>query len=340
MGKLLEVQHLSISFYTYAGEVKALRDVSFEVGEKETVALVGESGCGKSVTAKSIMGLTNWQKGEISQESRILYQGKNLMEMGEKEWKEYRGGECAIVFQDALAALNPTIKIGEQIKEGICNHMKINLSKQNDLAREILLKCGISNPGECMKRYPMELSGGQRQRVMIAMALVCRPKILIADEPTTALDVTIQAQILELICNLQSEMGISVLLITHDLGVVAQNAHRVIVMYAGKIIEEGRVQDIFYYPQHPYTWALLHAVPSMRLDKAKRLESIEGTLPSFIMPPKGCVFSKRCPYCMKVCLEREPVFKTVGEGHRAACWLMDEWADRNGIPFAIGGGRL
>lgn len=339
MGKLLEVKNLQISFQTYAGEVKAVRGVNFDIGEKETVALVGESGCGKSVTAKAIMGLAQLRQGKILEGSQIVFKGRDLLKMNEKEWKEFRGKECAIIFQDALAALNPTVKVGKQIKEALRNHQKISTAEQNARAVSILDKCGIPDPACCMKKYPMELSGGQRQRVVIAMALICHPGLLIADEPTTALDVTIQAQILELIGTLQEEMGISVLLITHDLGVVAQNAHRVVVMYAGKIIEEGTVHDIFKHPRHPYTWALLNAVPKMELDKTKNLESIEGTLPSLIHLPKGCAFSERCPYCMGVCLEEEPEMRNVGTGHRAACWLQHEMADRSGVPFETGGRR-
>lgn len=337
MDKLLEVKNLQISFPTYAGKVQAVRNVSFEINEKETVALVGESGCGKSVTAKAIMGLVQQRQGQVSSESEILFKGKNLLTMSEKEWQNFRGKDCSIVFQDALAALNPTIKVGKQIKEVLKYHKKISSKKQDEMAIEILRQCGIQNPEYCMRKYPMELSGGQRQRIMIAIALICHPELLIADEPTTALDVTIQAQILELIAQLQKSMGISVLLITHDLGVVAQNAHRVIVMYAGKIIEEGSVDDIFEHPQHPYTWALLNAVPKMELDKAKNLESIEGTLPSLIHPPKGCPFSERCKYCMHICNEMEPEMKTIKTRHKVACHLQHEWADRGGIPFEIGG---
>lgn len=337
MKKLLEVKDLHISFHTYAGEVKAVRDISFEIKEKETVALVGESGCGKSVTAKAIMGLVQQKRGIVSEKSQILYKEKDLLQMDEKQWQDFRGNECAIIFQDALAALNPTIRVGKQIKEVLKNHQKLDAKKQEELAIDILQKCGIQNPEYCMKKYPMELSGGQRQRVMIAMALICHPELLIADEPTTALDVTIQAQILELIRSLQEQMGISVLLITHDLGVVAQNAHRVIVMYAGKIVEEGLVDEIFENPQHPYTWALLNAVPKMRIDKSKNLESIEGTLPSLIHPPKGCPFSERCEYCMNICREEEPEIYELSDTHKTACWLQHEMADKADIPFVIGG---
>ncbi len=338
MNQLVEVRNLKVSFQTYAGEVQAVRNINFSINEKETVALVGESGCGKSVTAKAILGFDGGRKGKVADKSQIIFKGRNLLEMNEREWQHFRGKECSIIFQDALAALNPTIKVGKQIKEVLSNHQKLSSKQQDSMVIDILKKCGIQDSVQCMKKYPMELSGGQRQRVVIAMALICHPDLLIADEPTTALDVTIQAQILELIRSLQETMGISVLLITHDLGVVAQNAHRVAVMYAGKIIEEGTVQDIFNCPQHPYTWALLNAVPKMELDKSKNLESIEGTLPSLIHLPKGCPFSERCQYCMRICNEWEPEMQKIGIGHKAACWLQEKMADRTGIPFEIGGG--
>ena len=333
MKTLLEVKDLSVSFFTYAGEVKAVQNVSFQVEEGKTTALVGESGCGKSVTAKSLMGLIE-KPGKVFSQSQILYQGEDISGYSEKEWNRFRGKECSMVFQDALVSLNPTLKVGDQIVENLRNHVS-GLSKEEMYAKaqEMLKTIGIPDPALCMKKYPHELSGGMRQRVMIACAMITQPKLLIADEPTTALDVTIQAQIINLMKDLQEKMDMSIIIITHDLGVVADMADEIIVMYAGQIVEEGKARDIFYHPEHPYTWALLQSVP--RVDGADKefMNTIEGNIPDLIKLPEGCSFCTRCPYAMKICEEEKPGMTCVDENHKVACWLMDERADRGGVPF-------
>lgn len=320
MERLLEVQNLSVDYNTYAGTVHAVRDISFGINVGETVAIVGESGCGKSVTAKSIMGLVQQPPGHIGKESRIIYQNRNILDQSEKEWSNYRGNECSMIFQDALAALNPTRKIGKQIVESLENHRSMSKEEMEKEAIHMLDMVGIPDAEKSMKRYPHELSGGMRQRVMIAMALICNPKILIADEPTTALDVTIQAQIIDLMINLQKEFNTAIILITHDLGVVAQIAHRIIVMYAGQIVEEGTSYDIFYNPKHPYTKALLNSVPRLDLQNKQELAIIEGTVANLISPPKGCSFSPRCDSCMNICLAEEPLRTCFNADHYVSCW--------------------
>ena len=333
MKALLRVENLSVSYFTYAGEVQAVRDISFEVEEGKTTALVGESGCGKSVTAKSLMGLIE-KPGIISENSKIFYNNKNILEYSKKQWDEFRGGECSMVFQDALVSLNPTIKIGKQIEENLCNHEK-GLTNEEIKTRvaEILKSTGIPDPQSCMRKYPHELSGGMRQRVMIAIAMITKPKLLIADEPTTALDVTIQAQIISLMEELKEKTGTSVILITHDLGVVADIADEVIVMYAGEIVERGTSEEIFYNTEHPYTWALLQSVPRPDTEGKNILNTIEGNIPDMINPPKGCNFCKRCKYAMKICEEEKPETIKITERHSAACWLMDERAEYKDVPF-------
>lgn len=320
MDKLLEVKNLKVSFHTYAGEVQSVRRVEFSVNKGESIAIVGESGCGKSVTAKTIMGLIN-SSGEIKKNSEILYKGKNILDYTEKEWQNYRGSDCAIVFQDALASLNPTMNIGNQIIEKILAHKKISKEEAKEEAIELLKLVGIPNGDKRIKQYPHEFSGGMRQRVMIAIALACNPKILIADEPTTALDVTIQADIIELIKGLQEKFNMSLILITHDLGIVADVAKKIVVMYAGKVVESGTNYDIFYNPKHPYTKALLEAVPRLDLDDKMELCAIEGTVPSMISPPIGCPFSSRCKNCMVICENQTPPKFDFNKNHYAECWL-------------------
>ena len=274
MKNILEVKDLKVSYHSYAGEVKSVRGVSFSVGEGESVAIVGESGCGKSVTAKTIMGLIQTPPGEIKEGSQILFDGKNILEQTRQEWENYRGKECSIVFQDALAALNPTLTIGRQIAEKLQIHTDMKKEEAYAEAERLLTLVGIPNPAKRLKQYPHEFSGGMRQRAMIAIALACQPRLLIADEPTTALDVTIQADIIELLKNLQKEFGMAVIMITHDLGIVADIAKRIVVMYAGKVVENGSNYDIFYHPRHPYTKALLRAVPRLDSEEDQVLESI------------------------------------------------------------------
>lgn len=328
MRHLLEVKDLKVSYHSYAGEVQSVRGVNFTVDTGESVAIVGESGCGKSVTAKTIMGLIQTPPGEIKKGSQILFEGKNLLEMDERAWQAYRGSDCAIVFQDALAALNPTLTIGHQIVEKILIHTDMNREAAMKEAERLLTLVGIPNPARRLKQYPHEFSGGMRQRAMIAIALACQPKLLIADEPTTALDVTIQADIIDLLKNLQKEFKMAVIMITHDLGIVADIAKKIVVMYAGKVVETGSNYDVFYNPKHPYTQALLRAVPRLDVEEDQELESIEGTPPNMIAPPAGCAFCTRCEHCMKICQTMEPPKYEFEDGHTAQCWLYHEYAQK------------
>lgn len=333
MGIILDVRNLRVSYHTYAGEVQSVRDISFQVNEGETVAIVGESGCGKSVTAKTIMGLVAEPPGEIKSESQVLYLGENILEQSEKEWEKYRGAKCSMIFQDALTSLNPTMNIGRQIEENITNHYKVTKKEARAKAVEMLELVKIPDPAMCLKKYPHELSGGMRQRIMIAIALSGNPKILIADEPTTALDVTIQAQIIGLLKDIQAKLGTTIILITHDLGVVASIADKIIVMYSGKIVEKGECSKIFSSHRHPYTWALLNAAPSLEIKNNRKLISIEGTPPDLINPPKGCPFASRCKYCMNICVEATPPEYDYGAGHKVSCWLYHPESGYQDIDF-------
>ncbi len=332
METLLSINNLSVSFDTYAGVVRAVRNVSFQVKEGETVAVVGESGCGKTVTAKSVMGLVKCPPGRVDPDSQILFEGKNIFDFTEEEWEEYRGEKCAIIFQDALAALNPTIKIGKQIGEMLKLHTKMNASQIKDEVIRLLETVGISEAEQRYHQFPHEFSGGQRQRIMIAMALACTPKLLIADEPTTSLDVTVQAQILELLEQMKLKSGVAVLLITHNLGIVAKAADRLVVMYGGEVVEQGSSTDIFYYARHPYTWALINAVPRIDVKLDEELMTIEGTPPDLIQPPTGCVFYPRCPYCMEICKKKKPQATVQGE-HISFCWLNHPMAPKVDSPI-------
>ena len=327
MKTLVNVKDLSVSYFTYAGEVQSVRGVSFDIESGKTTALVGESGCGKSVTSKALMGLIE-RPGVVKEGSQIFYEGKNILDFKEKEWLDFRGKECSMIFQDALVSLNPTMMIGKQIMENLENHNDEKLSKTEirKRAQQMLELVGIPDAPACLDKYPHELSGGMRQRVMIATALITNPKLLIADEPTTALDVTIQAQILELMKQLQKKLGMAIIMITHDLGVVA-----------GKIVEKGSNEEIFYNPRHPYTWALMNSVPRLDLDNKEQLVTIEGTIPDMIHPPKGCAFCSRCPYAMNICAEYSPETIELKGGHQVACWLTDPRADVSGVPFHTGG---
>lgn len=333
---IIDVKDLQVSYHTYAGEVQSVRGVSFHVAAGEVLAIVGESGCGKSVTAKAIMGLIKTPPGEIKASSQILYNGQNILKYTPKEWIHYRGGECAIIFQDALTSLNPTMTVGKQIAENLVTHKHMTKKEALAEAVEILKLVGIPNADMRVKQYPHEFSGGMRQRAMIAIAFACNPKLLIADEPTTALDVTIQAQIIDVIKDLQKKNKTSVILITHDLGVVANIANRILVMYSGKIVESGDCKDIFYHPKHPYTWALLNAVPRLDLKNKQELTSIEGTPPDLIAPPTGCPFCTRCTYCMPICKEAQPEETSFDNGHQAACWLHHPMAPKIETPFQSG----
>lgn len=319
--KVLEVKELEVSFDTYAGEVQAVRNISFDLYEGETLAIVGESGCGKTVTAKSIVRL-NPQPPARFKKGKILFDGEDIILKKEKDMRKIRGQKIGMIFQDPMTSLNPTMIIGKQIMEGLKIHQKVSGREAKNAAIEMLKLVQIPNPEQRFSEYPHQFSGGMRQRAMIAIALVCKPQILIADEPTTALDVTIQAQILELMSDLQSKIKTSIILITHDLGIVAKMANRVIVMYGGKIIESGTTKDIYYRFRHPYTWGLLNSVPRVDIRKEDEiLASIEGTPPDLFDPPNGCPFADRCEYSMKICREEMPAEFQINEGHFSACWL-------------------
>ncbi|QZA32545.1 ABC transporter ATP-binding protein [Hydrogenibacillus sp. N12] len=303
--RLLEVEDLVVSFRTYAGKVHAVRGVSFAVDAGETLAIVGESGSGKSVTVQAVMRLLTTPPAVIER-GRIRYGGRDLLALSEREMQDVRGREIGMIFQDPMTSLNPTMTVGRQIAEGVIRHQKLSRSAALEEAVRLLGEVGIPNPEVRIKQYPHQFSGGMRQRAMIAMAIANRPKIVIADEPTTALDVTIQAQILELLVEMQRTHGMAIILITHDLGVVAKMAHRVAVMYAGQILEAGSVDDLFYRPRHPYTWGLLNSIPRIDAGERKPLVSIPGSPPNLIDPPKGCPFAPRCPYAMEICVRRMP----------------------------------
>lgn len=321
MEKVLDVKNLHVSFDTYAGEVKAVRGVNFELSKGEVLAIVGESGCGKSVTAQTIMKLNPMPPARIPA-GEIKLGEKDIVKLSEKEMQKIRGSEVAMIFQDPMTCLNPTMPVGKQIVEAIKHHKKLTNEEANKEAIKYLTQVNIPNPEERAKQYPHEFSGGMRQRAMIAMALCCGARLLIADEPTTALDVTIQAQIMKLLCEIKDDAGAAIILITHDLGVVASVADRVAVMYAGKIVETGRVEEIFYRPSHPYTRALLKSLPSSDANKSDRLVSIPGSPPDLIAPPAGCAFAARCNNCMQLCNDEQPPLFQVGDGHEASCWLL------------------
>ncbi|MFT8320295.1 MAG: ABC transporter ATP-binding protein [Bacillus sp. (in: firmicutes)] len=325
MTTILEVNNLHVSFTTYGGEVQAVRGVSFALQKGETLAIVGESGCGKSVTSQSIMRLIPNPPGQIKDGS-IIFKNKDLTKLKEADMQKIRGADISMIFQDPMTALNPTITVGEQIMEGIRQHERITKHESKEKALEMLRLVGIPNPELRLKQYPHQFSGGMRQRIVIAMALICEPEVLIADEPTTALDVTIQAQILDLFREIQQKTQVSIILITHDLGVVAQVADRVAVMYAGKIVEMGDRRDIFYHPQHPYTKGLLRSVP--RLDKDGELVPIDGTPPDLFSPPTGCPFAARCDFAMEVCERLYPMKTSIQENHEVDCWLQDKRAQK------------
>jgi oligopeptide transport system ATP-binding protein len=317
---ILQVKDLQISFGTYAGEVQAVRGLSFELRRGETLAIVGESGSGKTVTAKSLLRLLPEANTKIKG-GEAIFEGQDLLKLSEQQMQKVRGSKIAMVFQDPMTSLDPTMKIGRQIEESLKKHLGLSAQMARERAVELLTLVGIPNPEDRIKQYPHQFSGGMRQRVVIAIALACDPQILIADEPTTALDVTIQAQILELLRELQERLGMSVILITHDLGVVANTAHRVAVMYGGKIVETGTLREIFYNPQMPYTWGLLSSIPLPTADRSQELIPIPGSPPDMLDPPKGCPFTPRCPYAMRICAEEMPEYTTFSAEHKAACWL-------------------
>ncbi len=318
MKEILNVKNLKTSFFTQEGEVEAVRGISFNVYQGEILGIVGESGSGKSITSKSIMKIIQ-KPGKIV-DGEIIFNNEDLIKKSDKEMRKIRGNEISMVFQDSMTALNPLITVGKQIGEIICRHQGVNKKQAREKTIEILRKVGIPSPETRIDNYPHEFSGGMRQRACIAMAVSSNPKLLIADEPTTALDVTIQAQILRLLKELNTNLESSVLLITHDLGVVYNTCDRVIVMYGGKIMEEGTVRDIFEDPQHPYTIGLLKSIPKGRDSKRKRLVPIEGTPPNLLNPPSGCPFFERCNYKTSMCKE-SPKTKMVSKTHKLSCWL-------------------
>ena len=315
---ILSVKNLQISFKTFAGEVQAIRGVSFDLHKGETLAIVGESGSGKTVTTRSIMGLLS--KNAIIKSGEVLFNGDNLLQYKERQMRDIRGTQIAMIFQDPMTSLNPTLTIGQQIMEILTKQRGMSKSEAIEETIDLLTLCGIRDPEARLKQYPHQFSGGQRQRIVIAIALAGDPEILIADEPTTALDVTIQAQIIELLEEIQRQKDMSIIFITHDLGVVANVADRVAVMYAGKIVEIGGVDDIYYHPQHPYTWGLLSAMPTP--DQKGELYAIPGTPPDLLNPPKGDAFALRNEYALAIDFEEEPPMFQVCDTHYAATWLL------------------
>ena len=317
--RLLSVRNLKTSFFTHVGEVKAVRGISFDVNQGEVLGIVGESGSGKSVTSLSIMGLLQ-HPGRVV-DGEIFFQDQDILSYGKRRMRRVRGKEIAMIFQDPMTSLNPVYTVGNQIMEMLQEHEDIGKGEAKRRAIEMLRMVGIPSPEKRIHNYPHEFSGGMRQRAMIAIALACSPKLLIADEPTTALDVTIQAQILELMKDLQKKTHMGIIFITHNLGVVAEICDKVCVMYAGKMVEQGPVDDIFYNPSHPYTVGLLRSMPRVDAESHERLIPIEGTPVDMLNPPEGCPFAPRCEHAMKICLKKMPPYVEIGKDHRSACWL-------------------
>lgn len=334
---ILTVDNLHVSFRTQRGEVHAVRGVNFSLQKGETLAIVGESGSGKSVTAKAIMRLLPTQSTTISS-GQILYEGQNVLALPPRRLQSLRGAEISMVFQDPMTSLNPTMTIGKQLLEGINKHQEGDQKEALRKAVSMLQMVGIPNAQERMKAYAHHFSGGMRQRVGIAMALACDPKVLIADEPTTALDVTVQAQILDLMKELQKKTGTGIILITHDLGVVANMAQKVAVMYAGEVVETGPIAEIFYRPKHPYTWGLLQSMPRLDAARTDPLIPIQGTPPDLAQQQQGCPFAPRCAHVMKVCKYFSPQPTEVSNGHTAKCWLLDQRAQKGERLAGVVGG--
>jgi oligopeptide transport system ATP-binding protein len=332
--KLLEVKNLRTSFKTHIGDVQSVRGVSFHLDKGEALGIVGESGCGKSVTMMSIMKLL--EENAVINADSIVFDGKDITNLKEADMQKLRGNDMAMIFQDPMTSLNPLFTVGDQLTEHLIKHKKISKAEANKKAIEMLKLVGIPSPEKRLKQYPHEFSGGMRQRVMIAMSLICDPKLIIADEPTTALDVTIQAQILDLMKDLKKKLNTSIILITHDLGVVADLCTRINVMYGGIIVEQGSDEDIFYNPRHPYTWGLLQSVPNPKSDVKEKLTPIEGQPPDLLKPPTGCPFAARCKYAMKVCVDNLPPLFEISKGHKAACWLNHENAPKVEAPIKKG----
>ena len=328
---ILSVKNLQVSFQTFDGKVQAVRGIDFDLKKGETLAIVGESGSGKSVTTRSIMQLLS--ANALVENGEIIFEQENILEKSESEMQQIRGKKIAMIFQDPMTSLDPTMKIGMQVAESMIKHLKLSKKEALQQAVQLLEQVGIPNAEKRVNDYPHQFSGGQRQRIVIAIALACNPDILIADEPTTALDVTIQAQILELLKEIQQKNGTSIIFITHDLGVVANVADRVAVMYAGKIVEYGLVDEIFYNPRHPYTWGLLCSMPS--LEEEGSLYTIPGTPPDLLNPPKGDAFALRSDYALDIDFEEMPPMFPVSNTHAAATWLLDERAPKVEPPEEI-----
>ncbi|HBF8315009.1 TPA: ABC transporter ATP-binding protein [Clostridioides difficile] len=337
MEHLLEVNNLSVSFKVEEGEVQAVRNVSFNLKKGETLAIVGESGCGKSVLCKSLMRILPYN-GYIKN-GEVLLKSSDLVKKSEKEMEDIRGKNISMIFQDPMTSLNPTISIGKQIAEAAIIHQGISKSEAKKRAIELIELVGIDNPEKRFKQFPHHFSGGMRQRIVIAIALACNPDVLIADEPTTALDVTIQAQIIDLIKDLQHKIGLSIIFITHDLGVVATIADRIAVMYAGKIVEIGTVEDIFYDPRHPYTWGLLGSLPTLD-SQDDYLYNIPGMPPNLLNPPKGDAFAIRNKNALKIDYEKEPPMFKINDTHSAATWLLHPDAPEVDVPVRVNCGRV
>ena len=331
MSKLLEIKNLKTSFKTHIGDVQSVRGVSFHLDKGEALGVVGESGCGKSVTMMTIMRLLG-ENAKIEAET-ITFDDKDISKPTEKLMQTIRGNDMSMIFQDPMTSLNPLFTVGDQLTEHLIKHKKISKKEAKEKAIKMLDMVGIPSPEKRLKQYPHEFSGGMRQRVMIAMSLICEPKLIIADEPTTALDVTIQAQILDLMKDLKEKLDTSIILITHDLGVVADLCSRINVMYGGLIVEEGTTEDIFYRGKHPYTWGLLRSVPNPKSELKEKLIPIEGQPPDLLKPPVGCPFTARCDYAMKICKEKQPPLFEISEGHRAACWLCHKNAPKVESPI-------
>lgn len=329
MEKLLEVKNLRTYFKTHIGNVQAVRGVSIYLNKGEALGIVGESGCGKSVTMLSIMQLL--ERNAVINSDGIIFQGKDISNLKEKELEQIRGNKISMIFQDPMTSLNPVYTIGTQLTEHLMKHKKISKKEAVERAKKMLDMVGIANVDKRIKQFPHEFSGGMRQRVMIAMSLICNPSLIIADEPTTALDVTIQAQILDILKDIKEKMNTSVILITHDLGVVADLCSRINVMYGGIIVEEGTTEDIFYRSKHPYTVGLLNSIPNPKNSSKEKLKPINGQPPDLLKPPIGCPFVSRCDYAMKICLENQPPLFKIDETHKSACWLCHEKANKKSL---------
>lgn len=335
---ILEVKNLSFSFRTYGGTVKAVRDVSFNLKRGEILGIVGESGCGKSVTAQSILKLNPEPPGFFESGS-IMYNGEDLVKKTDKQMRKIRGRHIGFIFQDPMTSLNPTMRIGKQVEEIFTGDREMTKAQKRERALALFEKLGISDPERRLTQYPHELSGGMKQRVMIAIALVGEPDIIIADEPTTSLDVTIEAQILQILKEMSRATNTSVIIITHDLGVIAKLCDRVLVMYGGKVMERGNVNEIFYKTAHPYTSGLMHSIARLNMNKDEELRPIEGSPPDLFCPPTGCPFAARCEYAMEICGEQPAPMTELPDGHSTCCWLQDPHAPKVDLTYQGGDGN-